>query len=44
VLTVLTDGSSNGKAVYVMGSYVYSLEFSPASAQIIELRAVVTVF
>jgi hypothetical protein len=44
VLTVFTDGSSNGKAAYVIGSHAYSLEFLPASAQIIELCAVVTVF
>jgi hypothetical protein len=28
-LTVFTDGSSNGKAAYVVGSHVYSLEFLP---------------
>ena len=29
VLTVFTDGSSNGKAAYVIESQVHSLEFSP---------------
>jgi hypothetical protein len=43
VLTVFTDGSSNGKAAYVVRSHVHSLEFSPASAQIIELCAVAIV-
>jgi hypothetical protein len=38
-LTVFTDGSSNGKAAYVIGKHVHSLEFPPASAQIIELAA-----
>ena len=42
--TVFTDGSSNRKATCVIGSHVYSLEFPPASAQIIELHAVATVF
>ena len=31
-LTVFTGDSSNGKAAYIIGSHVYSLEFSPASA------------
>ena len=44
VLTIFTDGSSNGKALYVIGSHVHSLEFLPASAQIIELRSVATVY
>lgn len=43
-LTVFTDCSSNGKAAYVIGSHVHSLEFPPASAQIIELRAVAAIF
>ena len=43
-LTVFTDGSSNGKAAYVIGSHVHSLEFLPASAQIIVLHAVAAVF
>jgi hypothetical protein len=43
-LAVFTDGSSNGKAAYVIGSHVYSLELPPASAQIIELRAIAAVF
>jgi hypothetical protein len=29
-----------GREVYVIGSHVYSFEFSPASAQMIELCAV----
>jgi hypothetical protein len=44
VLTIFTDGSSNGKALYVIGSHVNSLEFLPASAQIIVLHAVGAVF
>jgi hypothetical protein len=44
VLTVLRDGSSNEKAEYVVGSHVYSLEFTPASEQIIELCDVAIVF
>lgn len=32
-----------GKEVYVIGSHVYSLEFTPTLAQIIELCAVVSV-
>ena len=44
VLTTFTDGSSNGKALYVIGSHVHSLEFLPASAQIIVLHAVAAVF
>ena len=44
MLTVLIDGSSNGKAAYVIGSHAYSLEFSSTSTQIIELHAVATVF
>ena len=44
VLTIFTDGSSNGKALYVIGSHVHSLEFLPASAQIIVLHAVAAVF
>ena len=43
-LTVFTDGSSNRKAAYVIGSRVHSFEFPPASAQIIELCAVAAVF
>jgi hypothetical protein len=43
-LTVFTDGSFNGKAVYVIGSRVHSFEFPPASAQIIEFHAVTTIF
>ena len=43
MLTVFTDGSSNGKAEYVIGSHVHSLEFPPAS-QIIELCIIATVF
>jgi ribonuclease HI len=42
--TVFTDGSSNRKATCVIGSHVYSLEFPPASAQIIELCAVAAAF
>ena len=41
---VFIDSSSKGKVACVIGSYVYSLEFPPASAQIIELHAVATVF
>ena len=44
VLTIFTDGSSNGKALYEIGSHVHSLEFLPASAQIIVLHAVGAVF
>ena len=44
VLTIFTDGSINGKALYVIGSHVHSLEFLPASAQIIVLHAVAAVF
>lgn len=44
VLTIFTDGSSNGKALYVIGSHVHSLEFLPASEQIIVLHAVAAVF
>lgn len=44
VLTIFTDGSSNGKALYVIGSHVHSLEFLPASAQIIVQHAVAAVF
>ena len=44
VLTIFTDGSSNGKALYVIGSHVNSLEFLPASAQIIVLHAVAAIF
>ena len=44
VLTTFTDGSSNGKALYEIGSHVHSLEFLPASAQIIVLHAVAAVF
>ena len=44
VLTIFTDGSSNGKALYKIGSHVHSLEFLPASAQIIVLHAVAAVF
>ena len=44
MLTVVTDGSFNGKVAYVIGSHVYSLEYPSASAQIIELHAVATVF
>lgn len=44
VLTIFTDGSSNGKELYVIGSHVHSLEFLPASAQIIVLHAVAAVF
>ena len=44
VLTIFTDGTSNGKALYVIGSHVNSLEFLPASAQIIVLHAVAAVF
>ena len=44
VLTIFTDGSSNGKALYEIGSHVHSLEFLPASAQIIVLHAVAAVF
>jgi hypothetical protein len=44
VLTVFTDRSSNGKAAYVIGPHVHSLEFPSASAQIIELHAVAAVF
>ena len=44
VLTVFTDRSSNGKAAYVIGPHVHSLEFPSASAQIIELHAIVTDF
>jgi hypothetical protein len=43
-LNVFTDGSSNGKAAYVIGSHVHSLEFPPASAQIIELHTVAADF
>ena len=43
VLTIFTDGSSNGKALYVIGSHVHSLEFPPTSAQIIELCIVAIV-
>ena len=44
VLTVFTDGSSSGKAAHVIRSHVHSLEFLPASAQIIVLHAVGAVF
>ena len=44
VLTVFTDGSSNRKAAYVIGSHAHSLEFPPPLAQIIELHAVAAVF
>ena len=44
VLTIFTDGTSNGKALYEIGSHVHSLEFLPASAQIIVLHAVAAVF
>jgi hypothetical protein len=43
-LTVFTDASSNGKAAYVIGSHVHSLEFPLTLAQIIELCAVAAVF
>ena len=43
VLTIFTDGSSNGKALYEIGSHVHSLEFLPASAQIIVLHAVAAI-
>jgi hypothetical protein len=43
-LTVFTDGSSNGKAIYAIGSHIHSLEFPPTSAQIIKLSVVATVF
>ena len=39
MLTVVTDGSFNGKVAYVIGSHVYSLELLFASVQIIELCA-----
>jgi hypothetical protein len=32
-----------GREVYMIGSHVYSVEFPPASAQIIELCAVASV-
>ena len=44
MLTVITNGSSYGKASYIMGSHAYSLEFPPASAQVTELCAVATIF
>ena len=44
MLTVFIDGLSYGKAVYVIGSHVYSLEIPSTSAQITELCAVATVF
>jgi hypothetical protein len=34
-LSVFTDSSSNGKAAYIIGSHDLSLEFPPASAQIV---------
>lgn len=39
-LTLFTDGSSNGKAEYVIGSHNHSLEFPPDPAQIIGIHAV----
>ena len=36
--------SNNGKAAFVTGSHVYSPEFPPALAQIIELHVVAAVF
>ena len=45
VLTIFTDGSSNGKALYEIGSHVHSLESPfPTLAQIIELHALAAVF
>ena len=44
VVTIFTDGSSNGKALYEIGSHVHSLEFLPASEQIIVLHAVAAIF
>jgi hypothetical protein len=43
-LAVFTDGSSNRKAAYVIGSHIHSLEFSPMLAKVIELGAVAAVF
>ena len=44
VFTVLTYDLANGKAAFVTGSHVYSPEFPPALAQIIELHVVAAVF
>ncbi|KAI5146465.1 hypothetical protein MUG91_G583n1 [Manis pentadactyla] len=41
--TIFTDGSSNGTAVYVVHSKVFSHCTTPASAQVVELRAVALV-
>jgi hypothetical protein len=43
-LTIFTDGSSNGKVAYVIGSHINSLEFPPASTQITELYVTAAVF
>ena len=44
MLTIFTDGLFNEKAVYVIGSHVYSLEFPSTSVQTIELCIIATVF
>jgi hypothetical protein len=45
VLIVLTDSSSNGKAIYIKLDYMFILfEFTSTSAQIIELHDVATGF
>lgn len=44
-LNIFTDGSSNGKAVYAVDNQNPTvIQTSPASAQIVELRAVAAVF
>lgn len=41
---VFTDGSSNGRATYVIGDQPHVILSPPASAQVVELRAVSAVF
>ena len=43
-LLIFTDGSSNGKAAYVVNGKGHVVQTEPASAQIVELRAVALVF
>ena len=43
-MLVFTDGSSNGKAAYVLDREDYVVQTNPASAQIVELWAVAIVF
>lgn len=41
---VFTDGSSNGRATYVIGDQPHVISSPPASAQVVKLRAVSAVF